>query len=436
VSGPRSAPSTAGRQLVAGAGRAALKPRDPVADDRDRVLSGAAPRRIVRQEIVASWHRSQGAGLTPDTFNVPYSSDVDLENRFAMAAAPVLDRLATQLSGMGMGVILTDADGQVLHRRAEDAPVRTHLDRILLAPGFAYAEHATGTNAIGTALAAGRALSVLGSEHFAEALQPMACYAAPVYHPISQRLEGLLDVTCLHSQANQLVLPLVTQAAREIERALYEESSAHERLLLQRFLRAMRADDQRPVVALGDRAMITNAPAARLLEHSPQALLWQMVQSTVGRGEAFVVEVPLSTGAVVQAVSTPVYDADRLAGAVLEFHVAGRAHSSRTTEQGSRIMGGGRLALPAGAASEATGRAQLQPDAPARSVEPGPLTHREHDVLQLIVAGCANKEIARRLAIHENTVKTHVKRIFDKLGVQSRTQAALHARDRGIGHPD
>jgi DNA-binding CsgD family transcriptional regulator len=393
-----------------------LNARDPLSEERERVLKGEPPRRIVRQEIIASWHRSRGAGLVPDTFNVPYSPDVDRENRFAMAAGPVLDRIATQTSGMGMGVILTDADGNVLDRRAEDAPVRTHLDRILLAPGFAYAEHATGTNAIGTALAAGRAMSVLGSEHFAEALQPMACYAAPVYHPITQRLEGLLDVTCLRSHANQLVLPLVTQAARDIERALYEESSAHERLLLQRFLRAMRADDERPVVALGERAMITNAPAARLLEHSAQSLLWQMVQRAVVDGQALVVEVPLSTGATVQASSTPVYDADRLAGTVLEFEVPGRAEVFRDTEQGSGMVG-----------------ERPQPDAPARPIEPEPLTIREHDVLELIVAGCANKEIARRLTIQETTVKTHVKRIFDKLGVQSRTQAALHARDRGIG---
>lgn len=227
----------------------------------------------------------------------------------------------------------------------------------------------------------------------------------------------------------------MTQAAREIERALYEESSAHERLLLQRFLRAVRADEERPVVALGDRAMITNAPAARLLERSPQALLWQMVQGAAGRGEAFVVEVPLLAGAAVHAVSTPVYDADRLAGAVLEFHIPGTVESPRGPERGSGIPGGGRLALPGEGVSEAARAAPLRPDATARSVEPGALTQREHDVLELIVAGCANKEIARRLAIHENTVKTHVKRIFDKLGVQSRTQAALHARDRGIGHP-
>ena len=64
------------------------------------------------------------------------------------------------------------------------------------------------------------------------------------------------------------------------------------------------------------------------------------------------------------------------------------------------------------------------------------LTPRERDVLAMISQGFSNKSTARPLAISPETVKTHVKRIFDKLGVQSRTQAALQARDRGIGLPD
>lgn len=46
--------------------------------------------------------------------------------------------------------------------------------------------------------------------------------------------------------------------------------------------------------------------------------------------------------------------------------------------------------------------------------------------------GLANKEIARRLVIGEKTVKTHVSRVLMKLGVQSRTQAALHAVRLGL----
>lgn len=60
------------------------------------------------------------------------------------------------------------------------------------------------------------------------------------------------------------------------------------------------------------------------------------------------------------------------------------------------------------------------------------LTERELGVLQRIVAGRSNKEIAADLGITEGTVKTHVIHILDKLGVQDRTQAATSALKRGI----
>ncbi len=55
------------------------------------------------------------------------------------------------------------------------------------------------------------------------------------------------------------------------------------------------------------------------------------------------------------------------------------------------------------------------------------LTEREREVLRLLVLGRSNKEIGRDLQIAEDTVKTHVKHILAKLGVQSRTQAVLSA---------
>ena len=56
------------------------------------------------------------------------------------------------------------------------------------------------------------------------------------------------------------------------------------------------------------------------------------------------------------------------------------------------------------------------------------ITPRELEILELIAEGLSNKQIATRLFVSENTVKTHSSRVFDKLGVQRRTQAVQLAK--------
>jgi DNA-binding CsgD family transcriptional regulator len=60
------------------------------------------------------------------------------------------------------------------------------------------------------------------------------------------------------------------------------------------------------------------------------------------------------------------------------------------------------------------------------------ITEREREVLQLLADGRSNKEIAAKLGLSPNTVKTHVASLFDKLRVARRTQAILTARELGI----
>ncbi len=88
-----------------------------------------------------------------------------------------------------------------------------------------------------------------------------------------------------------------------------------------------------------------------------------------------------------------------------------------------RAVYAGETYLPAGVA------AAVSSDSAAAD-----LSAREMQVLELIVRGLANKQIAYSLNIAEHTVKNHVKNILSKLGVQDRTQAATAAIQRGIVH--
>jgi NarL family two-component system response regulator LiaR len=90
----------------------------------------------------------------------------------------------------------------------------------------------------------------------------------------------------------------------------------------------------------------------------------------------------------------------------------------------------------------AAGQVQMSPSVMARllrevpaSQQLEPLTERETEVLRTLASGMSNKEIAEALSIAEKTARAHVSNILAKLGVTSRTQAALHAIRTGLVSP-
>ena len=93
------------------------------------------------------------------------------------------------------------------------------------------------------------------------------------------------------------------------------------------------------------------------------------------------------------------------------------------------------MPCPGGTNSASQGHAPVgagEPDPPRPPTLIEPLSARELEVLQLIAQGYSNRDIGARLYLAVNTVKGYNQKLFDKLQVQSRTEAIAHARALGL----
>ncbi len=226
---------------------------------------------VVRDLILASWNRSREWNIDADGVELS-AFDTDSDSMLIRAALPVLDKVTDELAGEPVSVILTDADGVVLERRTGDSSLSQALDRIWLAPGFSYSEKFVGTNGIGTALEGRGPAEVFGHEHYVEPLAQFACSGAPVWHPVSGKLLGVIDLTCWRHDAGRFMSTAVAQIARQIENALMDQSGPRELALLHDYLTACRRSNG-AVFAVSPDLVMTNDRARELIDPADQATL-------------------------------------------------------------------------------------------------------------------------------------------------------------------
>ncbi len=133
------------------------------------------------------------------------------------------------------------------------------------------------------------------------------------------------------------------------------------------------------------------------------------------------------------------FDLDEYVYAALRAGASGfvlKDASAQALAEAVRVVAAGDAMLAPSVTRRLLGAfARLGPPGPPAVAGSGQLTGRETEVLTLVARGLSNAEIAGRLVVAEQTVKTHVGRILTKLGLRDRTQAAVFAYEAGLVRP-
>lgn len=276
---------------------------------------GGAGSAGVRDLVAASWRRCRSAGVDADEYRITHHEDVDLDSRLVRCARPVIERLADEMVDVPVTIALSDGQARIVHRLDCSTSVGRLLDRVDFTAGFDFGEAGVGTNGIGTVFEAGASVSVVGAEHFTEALVRFACTGAPVVDPVTGRVEGVLDVSSLAESWTPLVHTLVRRAAADIGHELVLDRSRATQALFDAFVAA----DARPrqaVMAVGDSLMV-NQRAQQLCTPAEQFAIHQHALFLMSRRDRVTDSVTLASGRSVRLRATRIVVGDEVAGIVL-----------------------------------------------------------------------------------------------------------------------
>lgn len=238
-------------------------------------------------EIRTSWERSWRSGVRPDLpLDRLDAVEVDQRSRLLRAALPVLDRVADELVETSYFTVLADSAARIVHRGRISRRTEDVLDDTGVVLGRQFTEDSTGTNAIAAPYELRRGVSVHGGEHFAQSLRGYSCYGYPIIHPVTRRLEGVLDLAGRAGEENPLFGPFLRQAVADIERALLADSREAGRQLLHAFDDAAGRRRDRAVLALGadGEIVLANRTAMDHLDAEDHSRLRELAEGLRGGG--------------------------------------------------------------------------------------------------------------------------------------------------------
>lgn len=288
----------------------------------DKVAPGA-----VRESILASWIRSRDFHVSSDPFDLPYAPSPERAATLTHSAKQIINEVSAQFSNEPVSLILTDADGVVLDRRTGDSRLEAHLDGVSLAPGFSYAEQFAGTNGIGTALEGRGPAQVFGHEHYVDRLEQLACAGAPIHHPTTGKVLGLVDLTCWETDANHMMIAAASSIARRIEEALLEHTGRRELALLHDYLAACQRN-RGPVLAISNDLVMLNDAARQMIDPRDQVTLLGLTTEALSAGKPSQFNCPLPSGVTARVHCRPSWNDDSMIGGVAQVQLVASAPRS------------------------------------------------------------------------------------------------------------
>lgn len=194
----------------------------------------------VRPAVRASWARALARGVTPSLPRAPQLLD---ESALAILRDDVdwLPHAERAVRAHATGAVLDghilalfDAEARMLAATGDPGALEGLAD-INFRPGALWSEEAVGTNGPGTALALGRAVHIVGAEHFCARWQGWHCAAAPVRDPLTQEIIGVLDLSGFRERAHPHTLSLATAIATALEQRLAVREAERRVSLLRHF---------------------------------------------------------------------------------------------------------------------------------------------------------------------------------------------------------
>src|SRR5436309_11345091 len=191
------------------------------------LTTGTLTMYTLRSVIRDSWQRCHAMQVNPSRRCAPLAIAREAQlyhlrevnELLIRATLSAMSHLTDFLADSGYVIVLSDAKGCLLDVLG-DAGIRRRLARIDFVPGGNWSEAAAGTNAIGTALADRHVVQLMAAEHYCDGWQDLTCTAAPIRHPFTGEVMGVLDVTGDYRLIRSFLTNSLAAAALEVQQEL------------------------------------------------------------------------------------------------------------------------------------------------------------------------------------------------------------------------